>query len=572
MPTYEITSPDGKTWEVTAPEGATQAQVLAYAKEQWSRQQEPGIADKIKQGAGDLIAGAVRGAGSIGATILAPVDAAARALNDGKPVNIGGYDIVGQDRRAGMDAGLRELGADTGSLAFQGGKLAAEVAGTMGAGGAAANVVGRAVPAAVAARAAPAIEALRTAGMSAGGVQGAGGLALRSAGGAVAGGLSAGLVDPADAETGALIGGAAPGVVQAAGKAGAAIARTLRGPMQAPEVAAAVKAARDAGYVIPPSQAKPTLANRLYEGAAGKLTTAQNASASNQRVTQGLAAKALGLPTDTPLTPDVLDAVRSAAGRAYDAVESAGTIAVSPAYGKALDKIAESAIKAQEGFPNAAESPVLKLVASLRSEAFDSSSAVAMMKQLRSGADDAFKSGNTDVGRAARAGAKAIEDEMERHLAATGQGQLLRNFRDARTLIAKTYTVQKAMSATGSIDARKLADALKKGKPLGGELRTAAEFADRFPKAAQPIEKMGSLPQTSPLDFYGAGGLAAFSGDPMALSALFVRPLMRSVALSQPVQNRLIQQGPGMLTRLPVDQAAQLGLRTAPVIGSSSSR
>jgi hypothetical protein len=40
MPTYEVTSPDGKTWEVTAPEGATQAQVLDYAKQQWSAQQK----------------------------------------------------------------------------------------------------------------------------------------------------------------------------------------------------------------------------------------------------------------------------------------------------------------------------------------------------------------------------------------------------------------------------------------------------------------------------------------------------------------------------------------------------
>ena len=35
MATYEVTSPDGKTWEVTTPEGASQDQVLSYAKQQW---------------------------------------------------------------------------------------------------------------------------------------------------------------------------------------------------------------------------------------------------------------------------------------------------------------------------------------------------------------------------------------------------------------------------------------------------------------------------------------------------------------------------------------------------------
>lgn len=36
MPRYEVTSPDGQRWEVQAPDGATQEQVLAYAKQQWS--------------------------------------------------------------------------------------------------------------------------------------------------------------------------------------------------------------------------------------------------------------------------------------------------------------------------------------------------------------------------------------------------------------------------------------------------------------------------------------------------------------------------------------------------------
>lgn len=45
MPTYEVTSPDGKTWDVTAPEGATQEQVLKYAQTQWAAQpKEPAAA------------------------------------------------------------------------------------------------------------------------------------------------------------------------------------------------------------------------------------------------------------------------------------------------------------------------------------------------------------------------------------------------------------------------------------------------------------------------------------------------------------------------------------------------
>lgn len=39
MPTFEVTAPDGKVYDVTAPEGASQAQVLAYAKSQFGKQQ-----------------------------------------------------------------------------------------------------------------------------------------------------------------------------------------------------------------------------------------------------------------------------------------------------------------------------------------------------------------------------------------------------------------------------------------------------------------------------------------------------------------------------------------------------
>lgn len=523
------------------------------------------IATKAGEVVRDLGAGAVRGAASIGATLLTPIDAAARAVGIENSV------IGRTDRREATDAALQELGADTSSTAYQAGKIGAEVAGTLGVGGAAANAIAR-IPGA-ARVAGPALEAMRTAGMSAGGATGAAGMATRVAGAAATGGLAAGLVNPEDAGTGAAIGAAAPVAVTAAAKTGAAIAKLLRGPAQAPEVAAAVKAARDAGYVIPPTQARPTLGNRIIEGVSGKITTAQNASARNQRVTQAMAAKAINLPPDTPLTPEVLTAVRNTAGQAYDAVSAAGTIQPTAAYGRALDKITEQAVKATEGFPNAAPSPVLRMVETLRSEAFDAGSAVAKIRELRSAADDAFRAGNSDVGRAARAGAKAIEDALEAHLQASGQGGLLRNFREARQLIAKTYSIEKAMTATGTIDARKLAAELKKGKPLTGELRQVAEFGSRFPKAAQTVEQMGSLPQTSPLDFYGAGGLAAMMGDPMALSAVAVRPALRATALSPMVQNRLIQPAPGgsALSRIPFDQAALLGMRAAPVIGPSSS-
>ena len=86
----------------------------------------------IAQGAGDLAAGVVRGAGSIGSTILLPVDMIKQKLR--------GDDFWSMkdniQRRQAMDGGLQELGADPNSMMYKTGKLGGEIAGTAGAGGA----------------------------------------------------------------------------------------------------------------------------------------------------------------------------------------------------------------------------------------------------------------------------------------------------------------------------------------------------------------------------------------------------------------------------------------------------
>jgi hypothetical protein len=211
---------------------------------------------------------------------------------------------------------------------------------------------------------------------------------------------------------------------------------------------------------------------------------------------------------------------------------------------------------------------------------------VEKIKQLRTAADDAFRTGNTDIGRSSKAAATALEDAIESHLGAIGSPELLQQFRDARQLIAKTYSVQKALNVeTGTVDARKLAAELQRGKPLSGGIKEAAQFAARFPKAAQTPEQMGSLPQWSPLDLSagigtaGIGGLLS-GGNPLALAGLaapgLVRSGARSLALSPVVQNGLVQSQGNAITRLLADprfaEILQAGYRAAPVAVTSGGR
>jgi hypothetical protein len=331
---------------------------------------------------------------------------------------------------------------------------------------------------------------------------------------------------------GTALGGAIP--------AGGQVANMLRGKGPSPQMVQSIQQARDLGYVIPPTQANPSILNRFMEGVAGKISTAQNASARNQEITNKLAARSLGLADDAVITPQILTDLRTTAGNAYTNLGLAGQVVTDKSYINALDDIAKPFIVAAKGFPDAPPSPVLNLVQSLKSPSFDATAAIEKVKQLRTAADDAFRSGNTDIARASKSAATAIENALEGHLSKTGQGDLLDKFRDARQLIAKTYTIEKAANTTtGTVDAKKLAAQLQRGKPLSAELKDIAQFSQAFPKASQATEAMGSLTQLSPLDYFAGLVGGASTGGPGA-AAILARPALRAAALSSPVQNRLI--------------------------------
>lgn len=324
----------------------------------------------------------------------------------------------------------------------------------------------------------------------------------------------------------------------------------IKPPVQTPELKSAIQQARDVGYVIPPTQANSTVLNKAIEGISGKQSVAQNASIKNQLVTNKLTAKSLGLPEDTVITGDVLKGLRDTAGESYKAITGTGTITPKDSYFQALDQIKQPFVVTQKNFPNQKPSPVIDLVESMKSPSFDANSAVEKLKQLRADADLAYRQGDKTLGNATKKVATALEDALESHVKDIGSPELVQQFRDARQLIAKTYTVEKAANTvTGTVDAKKLAAELKRGKPLNEELKTVAEFSARFPKATQLPENIGSAPQVSPLDFATAI-IGSSSGTPAAGSAVLARPGLRALSLSSPIQNRLIQQPSGNQSEL----------------------
>lgn len=213
----------------------------------------------------DVALGAVRGAGSIGATILYPYDKIRDVLNGDRDPNLSGL-VTGQqpisrneERRQAMDEALRTLGADTESLAFKGGKLAGEIAGTAGL----PTVVARPLSG-IAPRLAQAVSTggFRTGAPAATTAAGrAGDLATRVVGGGVAGGVSAAAVDPADTSAGAAIGAVLPPALRVAGAAGGAVGKTVRQAMTPRDVQAA-RAIADTSRMAP-DQLRAALATQV---------------------------------------------------------------------------------------------------------------------------------------------------------------------------------------------------------------------------------------------------------------------------------------------------------------------
>jgi hypothetical protein len=334
----------------------------------------------------------------------------------------------------------------------------------------------------------------------------------------------------------------APGVANPA-PAGFATAQTPK--------AATLAASREAGYVVPPTTVNPTATNKILEGIAGKLTTAQLASAKNQNATNRLIKQALGLSDDAPLTLEAIRAVRNEAGEAYRVIRGAGTMQADEQFTAALNRIEAVSKGAEKSFPGLAKNPVADDIAALRQPAFEADSAVDAIKVLRDNADEAFRQGKSTAGRAYRDMAKALEEAIERNLAARGDdgAATLEQFRKAREVIAKTYSVEKAFNqSTGNVDATKLARELAKGKPLSGEIKQVAQFGHAFPKAARDFNE--SLPGISPLDFYASGGVTAMTKQPGYLVYPFIRQGVRQGILTPWAQEMLTQpkQGPGLAT------------------------
>lgn len=300
---------------------------------------------------------------------------------------------------------------------------------------------------------------------------------------------------------------------------------------------AAVAAGREAGYAVTPSMTnRPGAVGSALEALGGKIKGQQAVSVANQQNTNKLAARSLGLDEEVPITTEALDGLRREAGKAYANVAKAGKFQAS-----ANDLPKSANVKT---FTD-------RLTLGRRSEV-DAADLVEAWKQANHDATGYYRAYGRDANpetlakaKQLASDAKRIDEFMTKKLTEIGRGDLVDALKGARVQIAKSYSVENALNtATGAVDARKLANQLSKGKPLSGDLKKAAEFAAAFPKATQSGV---DVPAYSPLDIFSAN-----QGNNLLSLLTLHRPVARAAMLSSPMQNALARPGnysPNLLAR-----------------------
>lgn len=313
---------------------------------------------------------------------------------------------------------------------------------------------------------------------------------------------------------------------------------------------ATLQAAIEAGYVAPPSMTGAGVVPRILEGLSGKYKTNQLAGIKNQEVTDSLARQAVGLADDAPLTSEAMQAIRREAYNAgYQPVAGAGTIKTDKAFIDSLDSLVANHQGAAKSFPGAISNDVAEAIEGYKVASFDAGDALKATQILRDEANQAFRTGDTAMGNAKKGAAKALEDQIERGLASAGEdgAALLKQFRDARKLMAKAHTIEDAIQeGGGSVNAIKLGQRVQAGKPMTDELATIGNFANNFRDVARMPQSGHANPFTV-LDF--GAGLGGVGLNPLLATMPLARVGARYGLLSNTAQKAMAKKSysPGLL-------------------------
>lgn len=285
------------------------------------------------------------------------------------------------------------------------------------------------------------------------------------------------------------------------------------------------KEAQEAGYKVPPSEVRPTFIGNRAESVAGKHALNQQAVDENQVITDNLARRAAKLPEGAPITVEALEARRKVLAEPYRQVAG-----LSPIAKAALQKLGDTRADARAEWQHFERSKDPKV----RREA-----------EAKDRTADALE--------------RVLEREAQRH----GRSELIPELRQARTDIARTHDVQRALNrADGHVDPRDIFSAWDRGAKLEGDLLTIAKFTGAFPQASR-LSSKNPTPGVSALEPVAAAGLGVMGAGSgagwMPMGVPLVSAPTRAGLLSDTYQRAVVQPNyePMMLPQGTLQSLAQ---------------
>ena len=369
------------------------------------------------------------------------------------------------------------------------------------------------------------------------------------------------------------------------GLRGMRAASRAAGPGKLTQKQAAVTEAMDNGFVGLPSETRGGAANAVVESIGDAQRTRNLAIKKNVEHATNLVKKELGLPADAAIDGQTLSRLHGDANRAYDVVKNLPDEidpAAHPTFVRDIRNLDEAFRSVKEYTPDLYNQGGLERIrASLESPQaqqhpgkWTPKAALEVSRYLRSSAsrtlaNRAATSDMIDGALAAKKGASLLEQLVEDHLDAQGQGQLLRDFKKAREQHAKLYDVEEATNlTTGEVDPQVLRRKMEKGDPLSGELLKIARAADAMPETVRGVESVRGTqgPRFSDVSFEhaaipAAGALAATGNLPAAgalAGAAAARPLARGLATSKVYQSRMARPKGKRSSQIPMKAAGVL--------------